>query len=133
ERFVRLPADIVRVGVDVVTLVPSGELSVTFNRIPTSIDNMSPSNPFIRTLATIPVDPRVRSHSIIAVDDPEEPLERAGDGVVRYASAKIDGVDSETVVFSPHSGMQAAPKTIERVRQVLRAHSQASRCPIPGR
>ena len=33
---------------------------------------------------------------------------------------------------SPHSGMQAAPATIEEVRRILLAHSERSACPHAG-
>lgn len=133
DRFVRLPSDIVRVGLDLVTLAPTGEVGMTLSRIPTSIDNMSPGNPYIQALSEIPVAEGVRSHSIIAVSDPDDPLESASDGVVKYASAKHAGVDSEQIVVSPHSGMQSAAGTIEGVRQVLLEHSSNSRCPMPAR
>lgn len=131
ESFVRLPSDIVRVGVDVVTLVPRGDLDVSFERMPTSIDNMSPGNRYIQTLSAIPVSETVTAHSIVAVRDLEVPLASAGDGVVQYASAHLEGVESEVIVESPHSGMQAASKTIEEVRRILLEHSRASNCPIP--
>jgi hypothetical protein len=99
-------------------------------RLPTSIDNMSPGHPFIKALSEVPVTPKVIAHSIIAVD-PDRPLDIAGDGVVKYMSAHIEGVDSELIVRSPHSGMQAAPATIEEVRRILVAHSERSKCPMP--
>lgn len=132
ERFVRLPSDLVRVGTDLVTLLPAGSAGLTFNRIPTSIDNMSPGNPYIQTLSQIPVSPGIKAHSIISVVDVREPRKSADDGVVKYASAHLDGVDSELVVQSPHSGMQASPQTIEEVRRILLAHSAASSCPLPA-
>ncbi len=58
------------------------------------------------------------------------PSKRTGDGVVKYESAHIDGVASELVVRSPHSGMQAAPATIEEVRRIFLDHPAASACPI---
>jgi hypothetical protein len=132
ERFVRLPSDLVRVGADLVTVLPQGGPGLTFSRIPTSIDNMSPGNPFIKVLSSIPVSSEVRAHSIIAVLDLNRSRDTATDGVVRFQSARIDGVESELVVQSPHSGMQAAPATIEEVRRILLAHSAASACPLPG-
>ena len=92
---------------------------------------MSPGHPFIKAIAKIPVAPTVTAHSIIAVDD-DSPLDQAGDGVVKYESAHIDGVASELIVRSPHSGMQSAPESIEEVRRILLAHSAASACPLPA-
>jgi hypothetical protein len=99
-------------------------------RVATSIDNMSPSHRFIRVLSGIPLSPGVTAHSIISVDD-DGPLADASDGVVKYKSAHIDGVESELVVHSPHSGMQAAPPTIEEMRRILLEHSARSACPVP--
>jgi pimeloyl-ACP methyl ester carboxylesterase len=127
-RLVRLPSDVVRLGTELTALGPSGAL--VSERIPTSIDNMSPGNRFIRELAPIPVVPGVPAHSIIAVND-DGPLEDAGDGVVKYQSAHIPGVESELIVHSPHSGMQAAPATVEEIRRILLEHSAASACPMP--
>jgi len=128
QRLVRLPSDIVRVGADLAALAPSGAL--TGERVPTSIDNMSPNNRFIRELAQIPVSPDVIAHSIIAVDE-DGPLEDASDGVVKFESAHIEGVASELVARSPHSGMQAAPQTIEEVRRIFLEHAGRSACPAP--
>ena len=126
EYLVRLPSDVVGIGPSLAKL--SGGL---VTRAPTSIDNMSPGHPFIKAIAKIPVAPTVTAHSIIAVDD-DSPLDQAGDGVVKYESAHIDGVASELIVRSPHSGMQSAPESIEEVRRILLAHSAASACPLPA-
>ena len=128
QRLVRLPSDVVRVSADLATLNPTG--SFASGRIPTSIDNMSPGNRFIKALSAIPVAPAVTTHSIISVDD-DGPLEDASDGVVKYESAHIGGVESELIVHSPHSGMQDKSATIEEVRRILREHSAASACPQP--
>jgi len=120
-RLVSLPSSLAQVGVDVVSLrTGTGDLSL--QRLPTSIDNMSPGNPFVRTLAPIPVAPGIAAHSIIAVDG-DGPKERGGDGVVKYSSAHIDGVESELVVRSPHS-CQSHPDTINEVQRLLLLHLQ---------
>ncbi len=132
EYFVRMPSNLVRVGADLAALRPTGASGLSLTRIPTSIDNMSPSHPFIKAITSISLSPAVIAHSIIAVKD-DAPLDRAGDGVVKYESAHVDGVESELIVRSPHSGMQAAPATIEEVRRILLAHSKRSACPTPVR
>jgi hypothetical protein len=85
--------------------------------MPTSIDNMTPTNPFIKTLVTIPVAPQVAAYSIIAVKG-SGPVEQGNDGVVEYQSAHIDGVESELVVNSGHSA-QSNPHTVAEVRRIL--------------
>lgn len=93
------------------------------SRLPTSVDNMSPGHPFIRTLASIPIDPRITAHSIIAVQGLGPALGQT-DGVVAYESAHIEGVASEHVVRSGHS-TQGAAATIEEMRRILREHLAA--------
>jgi hypothetical protein len=83
---------------------------------------MSPRHRFVRTLQEIPVAPSIKAHSIIAVSEGLEPIEDGDDGVVKYSSAHIDGVESELVVRSDHS-TQGRPETIEEVRRILRLHA----------
>ena len=93
-------------------------------RIPTSLDQMSPRNRFLRTLAEIPVAPGVAANSIIAVRG-AGPVEDGEDGVVTYRSAHLDGVESELVVRSGHS-LQAEPATVEEVRRILVHHAASA-------
>ena len=86
--------------------------------IPRSTDNMNPDSEFIKTFASIPIAPGIIAHSIIAVDNPEDPKEEWDDGVVAYSSAHIDGVASELIVHSGHSA-QESPLAIEGVRRIL--------------
>jgi pimeloyl-ACP methyl ester carboxylesterase len=86
--------------------------------IPRSTDNMDPGSPFIKTYSSIPVAPGITAHSIIAVDNPEDPQEDWNDGVVAYSSAHLDGAASELIVHSGHS-TQETPQTIEEVRRIL--------------
>ncbi len=88
--------------------------------LPTAVDNMSPSHPFILGLQKIPVASSIKAHSIISVEG-DGPIEEGDDGVVEYTSAHIDGVESQLVVRSSHS-TQGIPQTIEEVRRVLLLH-----------
>jgi hypothetical protein len=51
------------------------------------------------------------------------PVEDGSDGVVRYQSAHIEGVESELIVRSGHS-VQANPQTVLEVRRILLLHAQ---------
>jgi hypothetical protein len=93
--------------------------------MPTAIDNMDGSHPFIKTLSSLPIAPGVEAHSIIAVKG-DGPPEEGDDGVVKYTSAYIDGVASEFIVRDSHS-TQATPATIEEVRRLLYAHLKEHR------
>jgi hypothetical protein len=78
---------------------------------------MNGSNPFVKTLSSLPIASGVHAHSIIAVKG-DGPVEDGNDGVVEYQSAHIEGVESELVVHSSHSA-QGKPATIEEVRRIL--------------
>ncbi len=118
RRLVSLPGTLTKMSVDLAKLNP-GAAAQTLT-VPTAIDNMNGSDPFIKTLSALPIAPGVDAHSIIAVkgDGPPEP---GDDGVVRYSSAHIEGVASELIVRSSHSA-QAVPETIEEVRRILYEH-----------
>jgi hypothetical protein len=119
RRLVTFPAQLTKVSIDLVKLNPAGAAQTAWH-MPTAIDNMDWSNPFLKTLASLPIAPGVEAHSIVAVRG-DGPPEQGDDGVVKYTSAHIDGVASELIVRDSHS-TQATPATIEEVRRILYAH-----------
>ena len=120
--FVNLPGRFVKMNVELLTLQTKGLVLGTAGGIPTSITNMTPGNPFIKNLASLPITDGVTAHSIIAVEG-DGPIEDGGDGVVKYVSAHIDGVASEKVVRSSHS-VQGNPETIQEVKRILIEHAR---------
>ena len=122
-RLVSLPATVTSITTTMLTLNPDLAKLGNLQRV-NAVDNMAPSNRFVRLLSTMPVDPRVTAHSIVAVQG-DGPIESGNDGVVEYSSAHIDGVASEKVVRSSHS-VQAVPEAIEEVRRILLLHSAES-------
>jgi pimeloyl-ACP methyl ester carboxylesterase len=118
--FVSLPSELTGRMREVLTLNQGALMLRHFDQLPTSLDNMDPSSDFIKALAAMPVAPGIAANSIIAVDD-DRPLAEAGDGVVQYTSAHIDGVESEKIVRSNHSA-QGNPATIEEIRRILMLH-----------
>jgi pimeloyl-ACP methyl ester carboxylesterase len=121
-RLVTLPMTVTRVTTSLLTMNPEMARIQAVNRV-NAVDNMNPSNPFIRTLSSLPIDPRVKANSIVAVLG-DGPVEEGDDGVVKYASAHIEPVESEKIVNSSHS-TQAVPATIAEVRRILLAHAAA--------
>jgi hypothetical protein len=55
--------------------------------------------------------------------DSDAPLSEAGDNVVKYMSAHIDGVESEKILRSCHS-VQGNPETILEVKRILHEHAE---------
>lgn len=123
--FIAVPSNLTQVVAELVLQNQNRLLLRSVARLPTSIDNMTPGNFFIRTLAELPVAPGIGAHSIIAVRG-DGPPEQGSDGVVSYRSAQLDGVASELVVRSGHSA-QDQPAAIEEIRRILLEHARALR------
>ena len=97
--------------------------------VPRSVDNMSPGNQAIKTLATLPLAPGVTAHSIVAIKGGGS-IGQEGDGVVSYRSAHLDEAVSELIVRSGHS-VQSSPEAIEEIRRILLQHLGPA--PVAGR
>jgi pimeloyl-ACP methyl ester carboxylesterase len=121
SRFINMPLDLAQTTGDLVRRNPDTLAFASLTQLPTSVSNMTPGSPFIRVLESLPLAPGVKAHSIIAVNG-DGPVEGGNDGVVAYASAHVDGVESEFVVRSPHS-CQDNPHTIQEVRRILLEHA----------
>ena len=111
---------------------PAGAADSGPQRIPNSIDNLSDNDPFVRAAATLPIGPRVRYHTIIGQADATLALKDSSDGVVPYASARLEGAESERVLPSQHS-VQEQPLAIVEIRRILRVQLAAPDAPATGR
>jgi hypothetical protein len=120
NKFINLPGGLAKSAVQLGKLRESSMMGTPLV-IPTALDNMDSSNRFIKALSSLPIAPGVHAHSIIPVKG-SGPVDDGDDGVVRYKSAHIDGVESELVVRSGHS-TQAKSETIEEVRRILYEHA----------
>ena len=120
-RFVRLPGELLRFTGDVLRQDP--RLAVALTGRVGSVYAMTPGSPLVTALGPTPVAPQVKANSIIAVNG-DGPVEEGDDGVVKYTSAHIEGVESELVVRSGHS-VQSNPEAIEEVRRILVEHAEA--------
>jgi len=126
-KLVRLPLTMVNTTAllaQIATASGDEKVAAMLSRPQTSIDNMNPNNPALQTLASIPVEPGIRAHSIIAVEG-DGPKEEGDDGVVAYKSAHIDETVSEVVVHWSHSS-QGRPEVIEEIKRILFEHLTAS-------
>jgi pimeloyl-ACP methyl ester carboxylesterase len=88
--------------------------------LPTSIETLDPESPVLAALMKMPVSPGVVFHSIIGSIRPEARSDTT-DGIVPYASAHLDGAESEVVVHSGH-GIQKNPLAIREVKRILLKH-----------
>jgi hypothetical protein len=123
RKLINLPATVTKVGLELASLDPAGAAKTAL-LMPTALDNMDWSNPFLRTLESLPIADGVQVNSIVAVKG-DGPPEEGNDGVVRYSSAHLEKPESELVVRSSHS-TQSNPQTIEEVRRILYEHVHIS-------
>jgi pimeloyl-ACP methyl ester carboxylesterase len=119
-RLISMPLTITKTLTDFAT-INKDALAISATRgSPTAVDNLTPGNPFVKTLSSLPIAPNVAVNSIIPVDG-DPPYSGKNDGVVEYDSAHIEPVESEVVVRSKHS-CQGNPETMEEVRRILLHH-----------
>ena len=119
-RLVRLPVDLAVVGSELLANnVDEPTFDVRRGWLG-SIYGMTPGSSFLRALASVPVVAGVAVNSIVPTLG-NGPLAQRTDGVVSYASAHIEPVESELVVHSGHS-TQGTPTTIDEVRRILVHH-----------
>ena len=132
SKLVNLPLTVVNTTAlmaQIATASGDEKVAAMLSRPMTSIDTMNPNNPVLQVLASIPVAPDIRAHSIIAVEG-DGPKEEGDDGVVAYKSAHIDETVSEAVVHWSHS-CQGTPEVIEEVKRILFEHLAASETKKP--
>ena len=132
SKLINLPLTVVNTTAQLAQIATSSgdeKVAAMLSRPMTSIDNMNPNNPALQTLASIPVAPGIRAHSIIAVKG-DGPKEEGDDGVVAYKSAHIDEAVTEVVVHWSHSS-QGTPEVIEEIKRILFEHLAASETKKP--
>ena len=126
--FMTVPKTAINTPADILKLRQQLKLPAEVrDGVPTSLDGMSPRNPFLLALAEIPPAAGVKAHSIVAIDGDDQPP-RGSDGVVKYISAHVPYVESEKIVRSGHS-CQDKPVAIEEVRRILLEHLAAGAVP----
>jgi pimeloyl-ACP methyl ester carboxylesterase len=93
------------------------------NRLPNSIDTLSPNDPFLKEMNALPTSRRIPYHSIIG-DRGRGNSPNSSDGVVPYWSSHLDGAESEKIVPSDH-GAHHNPEGITEVIRILKKHIAA--------
>jgi pimeloyl-ACP methyl ester carboxylesterase len=96
----------------------------------TSIDELVWEHPLLLAIDGLPLEPRVKRHSIIA-DRRSPPRTDGGDGLVPYASAHHPGATSELLVSAGHLCLEN-PDVIGEVARILKEHATHQDSPIRG-
>lgn len=93
-----------------------------WERWPTSIDLLEPSNPMLQAFGRLPIDSRVRRHTVIGtftIDFRGDP----SDGVVSLSSARQTGVRSELLIPVRHSKLHQHALSSRHLIGILREHA----------
>ena len=119
-KLVRTPLFFATIPIQAINAAAVDASAQQLNRIPNSIDTLSPNNPFVQAVDKIPITPGIPFHTIEG-DRGRGNAPNSSDGVVPYWSSHLEGAQSELVVPSNHSA-QLNPQAIAEVRRILRAH-----------
>jgi len=120
-KLISLPVDIVSTTAET---IGSSIAVVTGNpnRMPTSVDGLSPRNPTLKVLDTRPIE--VPHHSIIG-DRGKSDTPESSDGVVKYWSSQLKSAHSEKIVPGPHGACEM-PETLDELRRILHLHLKSN-------
>jgi len=121
-RLVRPPAPLLQARASLLTSNAPDAFTRTFREgLATSFDELAWKHPLLLAIESLPIDPNVKRHSIIAeLCSTVRP--GGGDGQVPYASAHHPGAVSELIVHAGHYCLEE-PKVIEEVARVLKEHA----------
>jgi pimeloyl-ACP methyl ester carboxylesterase len=118
-KLIRLPQTVIAASMTTLRTVVTGPENRAGKHAPTSLDTLSPHNPFVKAINEIPVRRGVPYHSIIG-DRGKGDTPNSSDGIVPYWSSHMNGAVSEKIVPSGHSAHQH-PEAIAEVLRILKS------------
>ena len=87
---IKLPVNMLSIGMTATKYLITPGNSARKPHFPTSIDTLSPYNPFLKTLNTLPIADHISYHSVIG-DRGRGDTSNSSDGVVPYWSSHLEG------------------------------------------
>ena len=120
--LIHQPLEFVRLGPGIMqaSVVQEDPGVMKLKRMPNSIDTLSPNDPFVKSINTLPLAKGVPYHSIIG-DRGRGDTPNSSDGVVPYWSSHVAGAKSEKIVPSDHGANQNREAIAEVIR-ILKEH-----------
>lgn len=116
--LVKAPMSSTSMRASVFPALEGNAATVRLNRMPTSIDTMTPDDPFLLEVSRLPIAPGIPYHSILA-DRGRGGGTASSDGVVAYWSSHLDGAASEFIAPANHSA-QKNPVAIAELGRILK-------------
>ena len=125
RKFIKLPSKVVSVGNRLALSNPKLFKDTQLLTVSNAIDSLAPESPIFPVMMRAKRSPGVKYHNIVGVlENPSIITARAGrgDGVVDFASAHMEDVESELIVDADHTKIHMTPKAIFEVRRILLEH-----------
>jgi pimeloyl-ACP methyl ester carboxylesterase len=125
SRVIRLPQIALATGQSLVRENPGFFRDHKLLTVSNAIDSLAPNSPIFPVMLRAKSAEGVKYHNIIGVLEKSGFFARSsrrGDGIVDYASAKMDDVQSELIVNAEHTLIHTTDKAILEVRRILQEH-----------
>jgi len=125
RKFIKLPKMAVNTGVALAKANPNLFKDTQLLTVANAIDSLAPNSPIFPVMMRAKRAPQVKYHNIVGVLESPSFLESRigrGDGVVAYASATMNDVESELIVDAQHTTIHMTGKAIFEVRRILMQH-----------
>jgi pimeloyl-ACP methyl ester carboxylesterase len=125
QHLISMPSGLAQLGTSLATLNLGSSQSAAIKKlggkVPTSVANMNPDNPFLLRLHDLPLADGIKGDTIIGVLG-KGPVEDDNDGVVAYKSAYLPGMETQNIVHCGHGEVPANPQAIDDIRRILLLH-----------
>lgn len=129
NKLISLPKQLLDERAHLIAQNPDAFTPLFREGLPTSVQNLAPDSPIIQAVARLPMDRRVKFHSIIGnlkLGDPSG----GSDGVVPYTSSHLEGAESELIVPANHN-CHTHPRSVLEVQRILLEHLEAAAQAMP--
>jgi pimeloyl-ACP methyl ester carboxylesterase len=126
-KLVKAPLALAQAGSEVFQKVTFAGDGGSVNRMPNSVDTLSPNNRFVKAINSFPLSQTVPYHSIVGDrgrggnKDKTKPV--SSDGLVPYWSSFLPEAKSELIVPSGH-GAHQHPDAINEMKRILLLHAK---------
>lgn len=118
--FITFPQEIEKLRKELRPEDVTEEAMDILDKVPNGIMQLSPTSPDIEAIASTPLYPGIKYHSIIGIGNSEKGP-GSTDGLVVYESSHLDIVESEKLIQSNHD-VHKHPLGISEVKRILRLH-----------
>jgi triacylglycerol esterase/lipase EstA (alpha/beta hydrolase family) len=125
RKLIQLPSGLIEMGNSLIRQNPGVFRDTELLITKTSIDSLSPDSPIFPVLLRSRRAPWVRYHNIVGMIENSSWFSKdtmESDGIVSFASAQMEDVQTQIVVQANHGSVHTTPRAILEVRRILIEH-----------